>query len=123
MLICTFHIKNGKSVRWHAPIMTALQRQGHKFKTAWSTQWVQDSLNYIHMSLKTNKQTNSRAWWRKPFIPALGRQRQAEFEASLVYKVSSRTARATQKNPVSKNQTNKQTTQPLTHTKVKCLVV
>jgi hypothetical protein len=27
----------------------------------------------------------------------------SEFEASLVYKVSSRTARATQRNPVSKN--------------------
>jgi hypothetical protein len=30
----------------------------------------------------------------------------AEFEASLVYKVSSRTARATQRNPVSKNKNN-----------------
>jgi hypothetical protein len=44
--------------------------------------------------------------------PALGRHRQAdsEFEASLVYRVSSRTARRqTQRNPVSKNQkqTNK----------------
>jgi hypothetical protein len=40
-----------------------------------------------------------------------GRSRQiAEFEASLVYKVSSRTARATQRNPVSKKKkTNKQT--------------
>jgi hypothetical protein len=42
-----------------------------------------------------------------------GRGRQiSEFEASLVYKVSSRIARATQRNPVSKNQnkqTNKQT--------------
>jgi hypothetical protein len=34
----------------------------------------------------------------------------SEFEATLVYKVSSRTARTIQKNPVSKNkQTNKQT--------------
>jgi hypothetical protein len=34
-----------------------------------------------------------------------GRGRQiSEFKASLVYKVSSRTARATQRNPVSKNQ-------------------
>jgi hypothetical protein len=37
----------------------------------------------------------------------------SEFEASLVYRVSSRTARATQRNPVSKNQKktkqNKQT--------------
>jgi hypothetical protein len=38
-------------------------------------------------------------------IPALVRQRQvdlSEFEASLVYRVSSRTARATQRNPVLK---------------------
>jgi hypothetical protein len=41
---------------------------------------------------------------RMPLIPALGRQRQAisEFEASLVYRVSSRTARAIQRNPVLK---------------------
>jgi hypothetical protein len=38
-----------------------------------------------------------------PLIPALGRQRQiSEFKASLVYKVSSRTTRATQRNPVLK---------------------
>jgi hypothetical protein len=37
-----------------------------------------------------------------------GRGRQiSEFEASLVYKVSSRTARATQRNPVSKKQKTK----------------
>jgi hypothetical protein len=37
-----------------------------------------------------------------------GRGRQiSEFKASLVYKVSSRTARATQRNPVSKNQEKK----------------
>jgi hypothetical protein len=34
-------------------------------------------------------------------------RRISEFEASLVYRVSSRTARATQKNPVSKNQKKK----------------
>ena len=48
-------------------------------------------------------------------IPALLRQRQAdlcEFEANLVYRVSSRTARTlSQRNPVSKKQNkNKQTT-------------
>jgi hypothetical protein len=32
----------------------------------------------------------------------------SEFEASLVYKVSSRAARATQRNPVSKNKKTKQ---------------
>jgi hypothetical protein len=37
-------------------------------------------------------------------------RRISEFEASLVYKVSSRTARATQRNPVSKNQKSKQKT-------------
>jgi hypothetical protein len=47
-----------------------------------------------------------------PLIQRLGgRGRQiSEFKASLVYKVSSRTARAIQRNPVSKNQNlNKQT--------------
>jgi len=47
-----------------------------------------------------------------PLIPALWRERGrqiSEFKAILVYKVSSRTARATQRNPVSKQQTNKQT--------------
>ena len=46
------------------------------------------------------------AWWRwrTPLIPALRRQRDlCEFQASLVYRVSSRTARATQRNPVLKN--------------------
>jgi hypothetical protein len=36
-------------------------------------------------------------------------RRISEFEANWVYKVSSRTARATQRNPVSKKQTQKQT--------------
>ena len=54
---------------------------------------------------KTKKQKN-------PLIPALGsRGRQiSEFEASLVYKVSSWTARAIQRNPVSKNNNNKKQT-------------
>jgi hypothetical protein len=39
-----------------------------------------------------------------------GRDRQiSEFEISLVYRVSSRTARDTERNPVSNKQTNKQT--------------
>ena len=52
----------------------------------------------------------SLAWWLTPLIPALWRQRQAvsEFEASLVYKVSSRTAKAIQRNPVSENQRKKE---------------
>ena len=46
-------------------------------------------------------------WWCVSLIPALGKQRQVdlcEFEASLVYRASSRTVRAvTQRNPVSEN--------------------
>jgi hypothetical protein len=41
-----------------------------------------------------------------PLIPALGRQRQMDFygfKISLIYKVSFMTARAMQRNPVSKN--------------------
>jgi hypothetical protein len=43
-----------------------------------------------------------------PLIPALGRQRQVdhcEFKASLVYRMSSKIARVTQRNPVLKNKT------------------
>ena len=43
-----------------------------------------------------------------PLIPALGRQRQedlCEFRVSLVYRVSSKTSRATQRNPVLENKT------------------
>jgi hypothetical protein len=43
-----------------------------------------------------------------------GRGRQiSEFEASLVYKVSSRTARTIQRNPVSKNQNKTESDCPL----------
>jgi hypothetical protein len=38
----------------------------------------------------------------------------SEFEASLVYKVSSRTAKATQRNPVSKNKTKQNKKDSLT---------
>jgi hypothetical protein len=45
-----------------------------------------------------------------------GRGRQiSEFEAILVYKVSSRTARATQQNPVSKNNNNNNNKKPKTN--------
>jgi hypothetical protein len=42
--------------------------------------------------------------WQTPLIPELRRQKQgiAEFKVSLVHRVSSRTARATQRNPVLK---------------------
>ena len=46
-----------------------------------------------------------------PLIPVLGRQRQAElceFKAILVYRSSSRTAKAAQRNPVSKSKADRQ---------------
>jgi hypothetical protein len=45
----------------------------------------------------------------KAFNPSTWEAEASKFDASLVYRVSSRTARTTQRNPVSKNQTNKQT--------------
>jgi hypothetical protein len=45
-------------------------------------------------------------WWYTPLTLALGRQRQVdfcEFEANLVYRMNSRTAKAAQSNPVLKN--------------------
>jgi hypothetical protein len=63
------------------------------------------TLNSLGMK-QTNKQTKSGG-----LIPILGRQKQAEFEISLVYKPSSRTAKL-QRNPVLKNKNkliNKQT--------------
>jgi hypothetical protein len=51
------------------------------------------------------------------YIVSRGRGMQiSEFKASLVYRVNSRTARATQRNPVSK-QTNKQTNKQKTNNK------
>jgi hypothetical protein len=46
-------------------------------------------------------------WWCTPLIPAFRKQRQVglyEFQASLLYRVSSRTSRATQRNPVTKKE-------------------
>ena len=56
------------------------------------------------------KKKKAKWLWLIPLIPALGRQRQMdlyECEDSLVYRVSSRTARATQRKPVSKKQSNR----------------
>ena len=53
-----------------------------------------------------------------PLIAALGKQRQAdlcEFESNLVYKVSSRTARATQRNPVQERGENTQNNKTSQH--------
>jgi hypothetical protein len=56
------------------------------------------------------KRLSGWVWWCTPLIPALRRQSRqiSEFEASLVYRVNSRTARATQRNPVSETKRSKQ---------------
>lgn len=50
-------------------------------------------------------------WWYMPIIPALGGRGRliSEFKARLVYRVSSRTAKTTQLDPVSKQQIDKWT--------------
>ena len=55
------------------------------------------------MFVKLRIETQSQAWWHTPLIQHSGGRvrRISEFEASLVYKVSSRIARAIQRNPVS----------------------
>jgi hypothetical protein len=57
--------------------------------------------NILSGGLNTSIETYKLAgkWWHMPLILALGRI--SEFGASLVYTVCSRTARATQRNPVS----------------------
>jgi hypothetical protein len=53
-----------------------------------------------------------------PLIPIFGRQRQedlCELEASLDYRVSSRIAKATQRNPVSKKKKKQKTKKPKTN--------
>ena len=69
-----------------------------------------DSLTNLSISLQngtlrnyTKNENSARVGQHMPSIPALERERQAdlcEFKAILVYRVSSKRARATQKNPV-----------------------
>jgi hypothetical protein len=59
---------------------------------------------------KEKSKADTGQWWHMPLIPALGSQRQEdlwEFKASLVYRASSRTARATQKPYFKKKKKNK----------------
>ena len=71
--------------------------------------WPEQMKNSSNPRIRKNL---ARQWWRTPLIPALGRQRQVDFwvEAILDYRVSSRTARATQRNPVSEKKKEKKKT-------------
>jgi hypothetical protein len=60
-----------------------------------------------HESIAENVIHEGQLWWCTLLVLALRRQRRVylyEFEASLVYRANSRTARATQRNPTSKQQ-------------------
>jgi hypothetical protein len=59
----------------------------------------------------SKKMTVAKQWWYTPLSQNLGGRCRwiSEFEASLVYKVSSRTVRATQRNPVLKRETETET--------------
>jgi hypothetical protein len=64
-------------------------------------------------SLKRKKKLKAGQWWHMPLIPALGRQRQADFWVlgRPGLQVNSRTVRASQGNPVSKKKNKKQKTE------------
>ena len=60
--------------------------------------------NEDYLNLLKNARS-ARRWWHMPVMPALWEAEAggiSEFEASLFYRVSFRTARAIQRNPVSK---------------------
>lgn len=67
--------------------------------------------DWVHITFAQKphgKKHRSGVWWHAPLIPSLRRQRQRQvdlfgFKASLIYRASSRTARAIQRNTVSKN--------------------
>jgi hypothetical protein len=67
----------------------------------------------MQLNKQTNKQTNTAGWCGNTFHPSTREAEEggAEFEASLVYRVSSRTARLYSENLTLKTnkQTNKQT--------------
>jgi hypothetical protein len=77
---------------------------GSKLMSSWFIQQALLTQNCLSMPLLT-KQQLAQQWWHMPLIPALrsGVRWSSEFKASLVYRVSSGTARATQRNPASKN--------------------
>jgi hypothetical protein len=82
---------------------------------------LQPRAQHVDRAGSKNSAGSAGRWWHTPLIPALvgGRGRRiSEFEASLVYRVRSRTARAIQRNPVSKqtNKQNKKTKKEIDHT-------
>ena len=68
------------------------------------------TITNLYTGLSLNEKTQTAwQWWPMPLFPALtlGRQRHpiSEMEANLVYRVSSKPVRATQRKPILKNKT------------------
>jgi hypothetical protein len=98
-LVCVFYVARSR-YDWEPGVLCAVWLRPHQVLLK-SFLWACQSIEFIFIDGVT-----SQVWWHTPLIPALrGRGRRIlEFEASLVYKVSSRTARAIQRSPVSKKQ-------------------
>jgi hypothetical protein len=86
---------------WSMPVVTALEADVggmRNSKSPLAIYRVQTTLEYMGPCVKNQNRLGTRQC-----LPALRRKMQVEFEASLDYRVSSRTARTTQRNPVWKN--------------------
>ena len=80
----------------------------NQWRGGWRTQTI--VANFQELENVSQRYRFAGQWWSMTLIPALRRQRQAhlcEFKASLLYRASTRTARATLRNPVSKTKQNK----------------
>lgn len=105
-------IRENKALGWSLILLSSFQvteRHSETFTITTNPIWkiaeaAQRTLHTITGYIKSSESVQAVEY--TPLILEVGRQRQAdlcEFQASLVYRVSSRTARATQRNPVLKN--------------------
>jgi hypothetical protein len=84
-------------VSYTARLCQQRDKQINKYTDAIAEPFLRISPKLNHLLRNKAKQTKAGQWWYKPLIPGLRRQRQVdlcESEASLVYRGSSRTARA-----------------------------